>query len=97
MGLTWIIEKIYVVHTLKLINLFQRAEVAELVDALGSGSSARMSMGVRVSPSAPTFLNPLFLQRVFVFYKAAKSTKTKIETSKFHLLTQFRYSSNRRS
>ena len=29
------------------------AEVAELVDALGSGSSACMGVGVRVSPSAP--------------------------------------------
>jgi hypothetical protein len=29
------------------------AEVAELVDALGSGSSGCMSVGVRVSPSAP--------------------------------------------
>ncbi len=29
------------------------AEVAELVDALGSGSSVCMDMGVRVSPSAP--------------------------------------------
>ena len=53
MGLTWIIKRIYVVHILKLINLFQRAEVAELVDALGSGSSVCMDMGVRVSPSAP--------------------------------------------
>ena len=53
MGLTWIIKKIYVVYILKLINLFQRAEVAELVDALGSGSSVCMDMRVRVSPSAP--------------------------------------------
>ena len=53
MGLTWIIKKRYVVHILKLINLFQRAEVAELVDALGSGSSVCMDMRVRVSPSAP--------------------------------------------
>ena len=52
---TWNIKKIYVVHTLKLINLFQRAEVAELVDALGSGSSGRMPVRVRVSPSAPWF------------------------------------------
>ena len=29
------------------------AEVVELVDTLGSGSSARKGMGVRVSPSAP--------------------------------------------
>ena len=29
------------------------AEVAELVDALGSGSSVRMDVRVRVSPSAP--------------------------------------------
>ena len=30
------------------------AEVVELVDTLGSGSSARKGMGVRVSPSAPS-------------------------------------------
>ena len=30
-----------------------RAEVAELVDALGSGSSRGIPVGVRVSPSAP--------------------------------------------
>ena len=60
MGLTWINEKIYVVHILKLINLFQRAEVAELVDALGSGSSGRTPVRVRVSPSAPFLVfNPL--------------------------------------
>ncbi len=47
------IKRIYVVHILKLINHFQRAEVAELVDALGSGSSGRMPVRVRVSPSAP--------------------------------------------
>ncbi len=35
------------------------AEVAELVDALGSGSSGRMLVGVRLSPSAPNL-------RVFV-------------------------------
>ena len=29
------------------------AEVAELVDALGSGSSVRTDVRVRVSPSAP--------------------------------------------
>ena len=29
------------------------AEVAELVDALGSGSSVRTDVGVRISPSAP--------------------------------------------
>ena len=33
--------------------LHVRAEVAELVDALGSGSSVRMDVGVRLSPSAP--------------------------------------------
>ncbi|VTR65114.1 hypothetical protein DESC_290184 [Desulfosarcina cetonica] len=39
------------------INPFEielkRAEVAELVDALGSGSSWGSPVGVRVSPSAP--------------------------------------------
>ena len=46
------------------------AEVAELVDALGSGSSRGFPVGVRVSPSAPLktkglaepyLLNPLIL------------------------------------
>ena len=32
------------------------AEVAELVDALGSGSSGRMLVGVRLSPSAPYYI-----------------------------------------
>ena len=32
------------------------AEVAELVDALGSGSSPGIRVGVRVSPSAPKFM-----------------------------------------
>ncbi len=32
---------------------FVCAEVAELVDALGSGSSPGLRVGVRVSPSAP--------------------------------------------
>jgi hypothetical protein len=31
----------------------ENAEVAELVDALGSGSSGGSPVGVRVSPSAP--------------------------------------------
>ena len=34
------------------------AEVAELVDALGSGSSGCISVGVRVSPSAPKTTKP---------------------------------------
>ena len=33
--------------------ILKRAEVAELVDALGSGSSGRMPVRVRLSPSAP--------------------------------------------
>ena len=50
---------------------FCRAEVAELVDALGSGSSGGFPVGVRVSPSAPqtnyifrgglAMVSPLFL------------------------------------
>ena len=32
-----------------------RAEVVELVDTLGSGSSTRKGVGVRLSPSAPFF------------------------------------------
>ena len=47
----------YVNQSLFEINLFEirlkRAEVAELVDALGSGSSWGSPVGVRVSPSAP--------------------------------------------
>ena len=35
-----------------------RAEVAELVDALGSGSSGGILVGVRLSPSAPSILSP---------------------------------------
>ena len=41
------------------------AEVAELVDALGSGSSGGSPVRVRVSPSAPQLFNLLFLQQVF--------------------------------
>ena len=35
-----------------MLNDIVHAEVAELVDALGSGSSGGFSVGVRVSPSA---------------------------------------------
>ena len=39
---------------IRLKSIFtRRAEVAELVDALGSGSSARTGVGVRLSSSAP--------------------------------------------
>ena len=75
MGLTWIIKKIYLVYILKLINLFQRAEVAELVDALGSGSSGHTPVRVRVSPSAPqlkqlvTHFGSLFEGHFFVLGK----------------------------
>ena len=52
------------------INLFEirlkRAEVAELVDALGSGSSRGSPVGVRVSPSAPNERQPVgILEKVF--------------------------------
>ena len=41
-------------HEINFLNqLAENAEVAELVDALGSGSSGGSLMGVRVSPSAP--------------------------------------------
>ena len=66
-------------HRLALV----RAEVAELVDALGSGSSVCMDMGVRVSPSAPHIFNLLFLQRVF-YLKASSFDQ-------FHLVTQNPY------
>ena len=37
-------------------HAYRCAEVAELVDALGSGSSARTGVGVRISPSAPQIM-----------------------------------------
>ena len=40
-----------------------RAEVVELVDTLGSGSSSRKGVGVRVSPSAPS-KNPIKSRKV---------------------------------
>ena len=50
-------ESVYLMHLLHEINLLRcsadSAEVAELVDALGSGSSGRTLVGVRLSPSAP--------------------------------------------
>ena len=60
-----------------------RAEVAELVDALGSGSSPGSRVGVRVSPSAPQIFNLLFLQRVFYLAKTG--------FDHFHLVTQNPY------
>ena len=39
----------------KHLLLHRNAEVVELVDTLGSGSSPRKGVGVRVSPSAPRF------------------------------------------
>lgn len=39
---------------LERTSILNKAEVVELVDTLGSGSSAGNGMGVRVSPSAPT-------------------------------------------
>ena len=39
---------------------YLRAEVAELVDALGSGSSGEFSIGVQVPASAPRFFSPRF-------------------------------------
>jgi hypothetical protein len=49
------------------INLFdvRFAEVAELVDALGSGSSRSILVGVRVSPSAPLEIDNPHLFAVF--------------------------------
>ena len=38
------------------LNKVSPAEVAELVDALDSGSSGRMAVGVQVPPSAPYFI-----------------------------------------
>src|SRR5262245_9394123 len=42
-----------------------RAEVAELADALDSGSSARKGVGVRVPASAPNLTNALIRFRFF--------------------------------
>lgn len=39
---------------LERTSILNKAEVVELVDTLGSGSSEGSFMGVRVSPSAPT-------------------------------------------
>ena len=44
---------------MKKISTHILAEVAELVDALGSGSSARTGVGVRVSSSAPFWDYPV--------------------------------------
>ena len=41
------------------IKLSLYAEVVELVDTLGSGSSVRRDVGVRVSPSAPIIKIPV--------------------------------------
>ena len=52
----------------------QRAEVAELVDALGSGSSRGFPVGVRVSPSAPLIFLTIrynFRYESLVFLKTA--------------------------
>src|SRR5437867_6432024 len=46
-GLTW--------HARTVSSTVARAEVAELADALDSGSSARKGVGVRVPASAPSF------------------------------------------
>jgi hypothetical protein len=76
-------------HQGKHIN-HRCAEVAELVDALGSGSSARTGVGVRLSSSAPlifqgfspsnTGLKPFFclhvLHRLFtIFHRPLKQKK----------------------
>lgn len=50
-----------------------RAEVVELVDTLGSGSSSRKGVGVRVSPSAPSESNGLESKRVPAFFCARPS------------------------
>ena len=52
-----------------LIQRYQprlNAEVAELVDALGSGSSGCMPVGVRVPPSAPFSWRNLNRLRLFI-------------------------------
>jgi hypothetical protein len=52
-----------------LIQIYQprlNAEVAELVDALGSGSSGCMPVGVRVPPSAPFSWRNLNRLRLFI-------------------------------
>ena len=51
------------------MRVADRAEVAELVDALGSGSSVGFHVGVRISPSAPKIIkscNPNGLQLLYL-------------------------------
>ena len=59
-----------------LRSRYDYAEVAELVDALGSGSSGGISVGVRVSPSAPSIKNWPQSQEVAAFrqYSSPKLT-----------------------
>ncbi len=51
------------------------AEVAELVDALGSGSSWSIPVGVRVSPSAPPDKSGLQSKQVAAFFYCGKTKK----------------------
>ncbi len=59
------VKKIYLNQLSDKSNLFKSdakcAEVAELVDALGSGSSVGFHVRVRVSPSAPLLLDQTFI------------------------------------
>ncbi len=52
--LSFALKKLLTKMAGKCIFACVSAEVAELVDALGSGSSGRMLVGVRLSPSAPS-------------------------------------------
>ena len=51
---------------------FLRAEVAELVDALGSGSSGCTPVRVQIPASAPFLKNEVQSQRVAPFYVFGK-------------------------
>ncbi len=59
-----------------MIIINSSAEVAELVDAPGSGSGGRKPVGVRVSSSAPTLIAilPADRSRVFILNRAAKKS-----------------------
>ncbi len=48
-----VFKRIYIKKLIYEINLFSCAEVAELVDALGSGSSGGFPVEVQVLSSAP--------------------------------------------
>jgi hypothetical protein len=55
-----------------------KAEVAELADALGSGSSGRKAVRVQLPPSAPYGEENKFKGRFFVYLKQPEDIKREI-------------------